>query len=267
MESIGARVKAIFTDLDNTLLRSERYISAYSQAILEECQKKGIKIAFATARSNRAAARFLGQFSPEIFIGYGGALVQAGEEIIYREAIPADVSYNLISDCQHEPEITAVLAINETVAYANTADYKSLDSESSHYRHVDFSSVTMSYLKISVVCPNPSVVERVAVRYPQCDMLRYSGEDLYRFSHIDAVKWKAVEAVLGYYQIGRDEYVAFGDDSNDLEMVANCPNGVAVANALAEVKEAAKHICASNDEDGVAKWIADNILRDNSALA
>jgi Cof subfamily protein (haloacid dehalogenase superfamily) len=267
MESVGLMLKAIFTDLDNTLLHSERYISEYTRAILVKCQEKGIKIAFATARSNRAAARFIGQFAPEVFIGYGGALVQAGEGIIYRKAIPADISHSLISDCQREPEISAVLAINESVAYANTADYKSLDAESSHYRYVDFSSVDMSYLKISVVCPDPSVVERIAARYPMCDMLRYSGEDLYRFSHAEAVKGKAVAAVLDHYHIAPDEYVAFGDDSNDLEMVANCPNGVAVANALAEVKGAAKHICGSNDEDGVAKWIEENVLRASGAFA
>jgi hydroxymethylpyrimidine pyrophosphatase-like HAD family hydrolase len=195
-----------------------------------------------------------------VFIGYGGALVLAGEEVIYRAEIPASVSSRLISDCLREPEIAVVLAINEAVAYASAADYLSPTSESLHYRYVDFAGVEMSFLKISVVCPNPGAVERIAARYPMCDMLRYSGEDLYRFSDCAAVKWKAVEAVLGHYQIGLDEFVAFGDDINDLEMVANCPNGVAVANALAEVKEAAQYVCDSNDEDGVAKWIAENIL-------
>ena len=41
-----------------------------------------------------------------------------------------------------------------------------------------------------------------------------------------------------------DEITAFGDDKNDIDMLKICGTGVAV----------------SNDEDGVAKWIAKNIL-------
>jgi len=40
----------------------------------------------------------------------------------------------------------------------------------------------------------------------------------------------------------------------------NCGIGVAVSNAVEEVKKAAKYICGSNDEDGVAKWIEEHIL-------
>ena len=35
--------------------------------------------------------------------------------------------------------------------------------------------------------------------------------------------------------------------------------GVAVANGLEPVKEAADEICGNNDEDGVAHWLASNI--------
>jgi len=37
--------------------------------------------------------------------------------------------------------------------------------------------------------------------------------------------------------------------------------GVAVKNAIDEVKSVADYICATNDNDGVAKWIEEKILR------
>ena len=37
--------------------------------------------------------------------------------------------------------------------------------------------------------------------------------------------------------------------------------GIAVSNALVEVKNIADEICNSNDQDGVAKWLDENILR------
>ena len=54
--------------------------------------------------------------------------------------------------------------------------------------------------------------------------------------------------------------VAFGDDMNDLEMIKNCGTGVAVENALDEIKNVAKYICGTNNDDGVAKWLEKYML-------
>lgn len=249
----------IITDLDNTLLRGDKSISQYTVSTLMKCRDKGIKIAFATARSTQAASRFLDQFTPDIFIGYGGAVSFSGEEIISRFDIPADISSELISNCLREPEISYVHAINESVAYTNRPD--SSDTDSSHYKYVDFSlNKNISYLKISLVTPNPHIVERIASNYPMLDVLRYTGENLYRFANCNAIKWKAVKAVAEYFKINTDMIVAFGDDINDLEMIKNCGVGVAVENAIAEVKSVAKYICDINGNDGVAKWLEEHVL-------
>ena len=54
------------------------------------------------------------------------------------------------------------------------------------------------------------------------------------------------------------EAAAFGDDLADVGMLQACGFGIAVANALPEVKAAADFVTASNDEDGVAKWLAEH---------
>ena len=56
------------------------------------------------------------------------------------------------------------------------------------------------------------------------------------------------------------EIAAFGDDHNDIAMLSACGAGIAVGNAIDEVKRAADHIALSNEEDGVARWIEENIL-------
>ena len=43
-------------------------------------------------------------------------------------------------------------------------------------------------------------------------------------------------------------------------MLTSVGLGVAVENAFDEVKAAAKHICGSNEDDGVAKWLSENVL-------
>lgn len=55
--------------------------------------------------------------------------------------------------------------------------------------------------------------------------------------------------------IKREEIMACGDGMNDLEMIREAGLGVAMANAVQEVKDAADFVTDSNEKDGVAKAI------------
>lgn len=48
-----------------------------------------------------------------------------------------------------------------------------------------------------------------------------------------------------------DEIIAFGDSVNDIDMLKSAGIGVAMGNALEEVKQVADYITKSNDEDGI----------------
>ncbi|MCL2409628.1 MAG: Cof-type HAD-IIB family hydrolase [Oscillospiraceae bacterium] len=253
-------IKIIVTDLDNTLLRSDKSISDRTITVLKECRTKGIKIVFATARSTQSASRFLEQFTPDIFVGYGGALVSAGEEVIHRFDISAEIAARIIKDCLNTPEISAILAINESVALTNNVEALA-EKDSAHYQYVDsLTDCNYSYLKISINAASQPAIEKIAANYPTLDMLRYTGENLYRFANRNAVKWNALTAISKHFNVSTDTFVAFGDDVNDLEMIAKCGIGVAVENAIDEVKAVAGYICGSNDNDGVANWLKKHIL-------
>jgi len=251
----------IILDLDNTLLRSDKAISAYTISVLGACQRAGVKVVFATARSVRASARMLSQFSPDIFIGYGGSLAQtANRDVIYRSDIPAEVSLALIGECLKTPEVSYIYAVHENDALTNDSRL-SAATDYTHYRYVDFSHMpSASYLKVSVEATCPGAVGRIAANYLVCDMLRFAGEDLYRFANRAATKWNAIKAVSEQFNICPSTFIAFGDDRIDMEMLQNCGTGVAVANAIPDVRAVANQICDTNENDGVAKWLAANVL-------
>ena len=58
-----------------------------------------------------------------------------------------------------------------------------------------------------------------------------------------------------------ESVIGFGDNANDIPMFEACDVRVAVENATPEVIAAADRICASNDADGVVKWL-EEYLRD-----
>ena len=61
--------------------------------------------------------------------------------------------------------------------------------------------------------------------------------------------------------IKKDEIMAFGDGSNDMDMIRRVGFGVAMENGIDEIKEAADYITETNDEHGVAKAIEKFVLR------
>ena len=68
-----------------------------------------------------------------------------------------------------------------------------------------------------------------------------------------------IRLIAEKHGISLDQVAAFGDDYNDIEMLGACGIGIAVENALDEVKAAAAQICGSNESDGVARWLEENL--------
>ena len=69
-------MKLLLFDLDDTLLRSDKTISAHTLSVLNRCREKGCLIGISTSRSFQNAQAFVGMLSPELIISSGGALVQ-----------------------------------------------------------------------------------------------------------------------------------------------------------------------------------------------
>jgi Cof subfamily protein (haloacid dehalogenase superfamily) len=65
-------------------------------------------------------------------------------------------------------------------------------------------------------------------------------------------KWSGVTAVAAAWGIEAAEICAVGDDVNDLPMIRGAGLGIAMGNAVAEVRAAADRVVASHDEGGIA---------------
>lgn len=98
-----------------------------------------------------------------------------------------------------------------------------------------------------------ALIENVATH---CD---YRGNG-FASALMNRAKWNAIKRLSTNFEVSSADIAAFGDDYNDIEMLQNCGIGVAVANALDEAKAAANFVCGSNDEDGVARWLEENVL-------
>jgi Cof subfamily protein (haloacid dehalogenase superfamily) len=251
----------VVLDLDGTLLRSDKSLSGYSVKVLKACREAGILVVFATARSEKSSERMTAAIHPDAIISNGGALARRGEEILYRRVIPQLVADSILAACWEHPGVAHITAECDSGYFTSFGDTSTAPQDYTHGIYSDFSGgLGEDCYKIVVEIPRRGDMQELAGRFPEVGFLAFSDEPWGRFAHPMASKWHALEAMAKRLGVETSEIAAFGDDWIDLDMVAKSGIGVAVSNAIPEVKAVAVYICGSNDDDGVAKWLEENVL-------
>ena len=72
-----------------------------------------------------------------------------------------------------------------------------------------------------------------------------------------ASKAIAVKQLKEYLQA--EKVIVFGDGKNDIDMFEAADEAYAVENAVDELKNIAAAVIDSNNRDGVAKWLKENV--------
>ena len=252
-------IKLILTDLDHTLLHQDGSISDETLRVLSECRDRGIKFAIATARYWIGAERYIDLLKPDYEITTDGTLINSGDECLYSCGF-SESDTNLIVRSLLEAKPDAKI----TVAHGKTVYWNSLHIAESEKLHKavynDYTSdLNVRANKIVAELPDDSLAVRIADQ-TGCKLQCYRGERWYSFLPAGSGKTAAIRALSDLSGIGIEDIVAFGDDSNDVEMLKLCGIGVAVANAVPEALESADEVTLSNDEDGVAKWLMEKCL-------
>ena len=73
-------------------------------------------------------------------------------------------------------------------------------------------------------------------------------------------KWNAIEKLIEILNMDKEQVITIGDNANDTMMIENAGMGVIMGNAAPYLKENAKFVTKSNNEDGVAEALEKLIL-------
>ena len=252
-------IKMILTDLDHTLLRQDGTISENTLNVLSKCRAKGILFAIATARYWIGAEKYIRQLRPDYEITTDGTLIHSDDECVYSCEFRVDETnriVNSIFEIMPDAEITVA---NKKCVYWNS---KHISESERLYKAVynDYSkALDVGANKIVAELPEEKMAKEIADK-EGCRLQGYRGENWYSFMPKGSDKTVAIKYLSQTSGIDMSDIVAFGDDSNDIEMLKMCGRGIAVSNAVDEVLKIADEVTLSNDEDGVAYWLMKNIL-------
>ena len=252
-------IQMILTDLDHTLLREDGCISEETLQTLSECRKKGIQLAIATARYWIGAERYIELLKPDYEITTDGTLLHAQDKCVYSCAFSVEATNAIIREILGEKPDAEITVADEKTVYWNSAHIT--ESEKLHKAvFCDYTSdLNVQANKIVAELPNETLARKISEKL-RCKLQCYRGENWYAFLPEGSGKVAAIQALAKVSGIPLEKFAAFGDDRNDMEMLQLCGTGVAVANALPEVLEAADEVTVSNEEDGVARWLKTHCL-------
>ncbi len=259
---LGYSCKLLLFDLDGTLLQSDKTISGKTLNALKASRDKGILIGVSTSRSEQNSMTFLKELMPDILISSGGALVKKGGEYIYTAEFSEAETKNMIetarSICGQDCEIT----IDTTDAhYWNyKIDPKELDQSWGDSIYTDFVNFSGCALKMCVEIFDDEKAKKLEHQLSECDCIRFSDGYWYKFTKKNVTKENAIMKLSELCGIDIRSIAAFGDDFADIGMLELCGLGIAMGNAIDVVKEKADVVIGSNDEDGIAVFLNDNLL-------
>ena len=261
--SMKQTCRLLLFDLDGTLLRSDKSISDKTLSTLGQCREKGIMIGVSTSRSEQNSLTFLDELKPDILISSGGALIKSGSNYIYKAEFSETETRDMIAMartvCGEDCEITIDTA--HTHYWNYKIDPRELDPSWGDTIYTDFSDFSECALKMCVEIFDEEKAKILTERLEQCDCIRFSDGYWYKFTRKNVTKENAIMRIAEAYGFGMESIIAFGDDFADIGMLELCGLGVAMGNAIDEVKDRADIVIGSNDEEGSAYFIEENILK------
>ncbi len=268
------------TDLDGTLLNRSSRISPASIKIINDLTAKGMLFTYATARSLVSARVVTEGLSANIpVIAYNGAFIFRPDtgEILSQEGFcreEMDEVKTILGEHNVSPLIYAFLDGVEKVSWMTEREnegvrrYLSMRKGDRRLNPLQTGEELYRGDMFYFTCiGEKEELQPVYDYFSKNDRYRCTiQQELYRPEYwceimpAKATKANAIEKLKNMW--GCTKVISFGDAVNDIPMFEISDEAYAVENAVEELKAVATGIIDSNENDGVARWLAEHVYKD-----
>lgn len=263
------KYKVIAFDLDGTLLNNQGQILPSSQQAIQNAIQQGIKVVLVTGRHHTAVRPYHYQ------LGLTTPIICCNGTYLYDVETDTTPLANPLSNAQAEQVISiAEKYQTHLLMYSrNAMNYQYLnehmrkfsewvkhcpDFVRPHLQQInDFRALLTAdetIWKFVISHPDRQVMEQaVAELSPQQFNCEWSWVDRVDVANQGNSKGNRLTELLEQWHIPIEQVIAFGDNHNDISMLQSVGLGVAMGNAEPEVKQIAKVVTLSHNEDGIAE--------------
>lgn len=275
-------VRLLAIDIDGTLVNSRDELTEATRQALRRACAAGIKIVLATGRRYSRALPLVEPLGLDLpLVTASGALIK--HPLDHRTLFQAAFAPSLLCDVLAVVQRAGFEAVLYADSYGQGFDFYCARLEVERPELADYLGRNPGCHRLwpgLMSCPPEGVFAGFSMGSRQ-EMLALHHELQRRlpaalYTHVlrsprylgymceiapwGVTKWSGIRHVAAEWGIAPHEMCAVGDDVNDLPMIEAAGIGIAMGNALPEVKASADWVAPSHDEDGLATvvdWLLD----------
>ncbi len=256
--------KLIISDLDGTLVDSNKNISSFTKKVIDQIQEKGIEFVIATGRSYKGAKKIADilNLKTEIICNNGASIYDAHGNLIFQKLIDKKVARNIYEKIKN----------TDSIFFASYEDKIFIDQgridESREFllnppeNAIEVTSDNIekfSFEKIVILNKNHNILEEFTKELGDVKEIKsFISQDYFLdIVHYESSKGIALEFLAQLKNINLEETLAFGDAFNDYEMLKVAGKGIVMANGYNDLKSEFESHSLTNDENAVAIYLSD----------
>lgn len=260
--------KLIALDLDGTLTNDQKEITDETRDLLIELEKKGVHVVLASGRPTPGIDK---EATTLQFKNYGGYLLSYNGarvldyrtgKVIYDQTVSSDMAHELYNRAKRFG--LSCMSYDDThILTEDIGDHwvqiESFTTKMPIKHVLDFKDSIQTPVNKILITGEPSYVQTILddFKAPYENQLSIYRSNPYFIecmaSGID--KAASLARLCDYLGVSQEETIAFGDGYNDLSLIEWCHTGVAMENAVDEVKQRADVITKSNNDNGVYVYL------------
>ena len=269
-------VKAVFFDIDGTLVNDRKSVLKSTKEAIKIVKDQGVLVGVATGRGPFFVKDLMDDLDLDFAVTYNGQYIFNKERVLFASPIDKRSLRQVIAYAKENRKEIAMGTRQDVIGSRIMSFGLSPLSQLVSRFVPKFLTRTVSHSfnrMVSKVLPqkeddlldliNQPIYQVLMLMTPEESNQAASEFEYLKFTRSNPFaadiinqgnsKLEGIRRVGKEYGFDLNQVMAFGDSDNDLEMLAGVGMSVAMGNGSSSVKEVAKHITTSNQEDGIHK--------------
>ncbi|PTH04848.1 HAD family hydrolase [Staphylococcus capitis] len=280
-------VKAIFLDMDGTILHENNKASNYTKDVVDELREKGFKVFLATGRSYSEIHQLVPEgFKVDGIISSNGTTGEIEDQNLFKHSLSLEQVKKIVKLAQQQhiyyevfPFGAQRIVLKED--YQWMRDMITGETPPNNVSHSEWTSrldamkdkidwrdelPDLDYSKIYLFNPNLDKIttfrdeliqNKVLLSISVSNSSRYNAETM----AYNTDKGTGIKEMIEHFGIQQEKTLVIGDSDNDRAMFDFGQYTVAMKNARQEIKDITDEVTEeTNEEDGAAKYLKSRLL-------
>ncbi|MCM3409273.1 Cof-type HAD-IIB family hydrolase [Metabacillus sp. YM-086] len=243
----------IFFDIDGTLLTHDKELPLSTKEAIFKLKDEGHIVAIATGRAPFMFEDLREELNINTYVSYNGQFVVLDGEVLFTNPLKISSLEKLTENALLNDH--PVVFMDHEDMKANVSEHRYINESIQSLKIKQFPTHDPHYYKgrelyqTLLFCPEGEE-KQYELNYQDFDFVRWHpfSVDVVPSGGSKAIGIKKIVEKLGFSE---EHQYAFGDGLNDIEMLSTIKNSVAMGNAENQVKEVAKYVTKSVEENGI----------------